>query len=33
MSQCPACDRDTLEVTHTEDDVEIRCTSCGYKFD
>ncbi|CAM5212104.1 Uncharacterised protein [Lysinibacillus sphaericus] len=33
MSQCPACDQYTLEITHTEDDIEIRCTNCGYDAD
>lgn len=31
MAHCPACHKDTIEFEHTEDDVIIRCTSCGYE--
>jgi len=30
---CPACDKKTLEIEKTEDDVIIKCTDCGYEFD
>lgn len=33
MTYCPACDKPTIEINNEDDDIEIRCTSCGYEFD